>query len=114
MVTLNNTLKLKTMKKVLIGLFVAGAAFATSAFTDAKISLKWRTFSTVYVTGQGGSGSTAYWTYDANPQTCGVNLPTPCQLDARGSFLFPSTGTLRVLKSIVNDPTQVKITSTKN
>lgn len=101
------------MKSVFYGLAVAVVALSASAFTNVNSSTSGKRLTTVYVTGQSGSGSNARWIYDTTPQTCTESEPIPCQLEAQGDFSFPDAPNNSVLKSDVNDPDKVDIVTTK-
>ncbi|HWW40148.1 hypothetical protein [Pedobacter sp.] len=90
------------MKKVFLGLLVAGVALAGSAFTNAK------RLTTAYVVSETGTSPNKVYAYDQNTgRTCdGPSLP--CKLTAV-SFTFGSTGTIS--EADLNNTSKVIISS---
>ena len=94
------------MKKLLMGLLVAGVAMAGSAFTNVQSSKK--ASLEAYLISSTGTAPNRTFTYSQSPKSCNSSLD-PCHLEAVGSYEFAPSGSGTISESVVNDNTKVSI-----
>ena len=93
------------MKRLFLGLLVAGVAIGGSAFTNAK------TANLAYVTGQSTSGGVTTYTYDNDDlRSCDSPTALPCLIQAQAGYSF-TTPTGTISQADLNDNSKVIVQS---
>ncbi|TDO19377.1 hypothetical protein [Pedobacter duraquae] len=93
------------MKRLFLGLLVAGVAMGGSAFTNAKKA------NIAYITGQSTSGGVTTYSYDNDDlRTCDSPTALPCTVQAQAGYSF-TTPTGTISQADLNDNSKVIVQS---